>query len=157
MRQIFNGLFSFLKLLLFFSALSLSLFIIVQMYQRLGKNIMDSMKVFIPYLLIFSLFIVNIFAKQISVTRNIFYNITCCLVFATVVVVALRAILDDNMVLKAQLGRNINFNFFDYFIPFMKTMLYGLSISNIFLMFSSKSKIKKEKVEQKQEIAEQIA
>ena len=123
MRQIFNSLFSFLKLLLFFSALSLTLFIIVQMYQRLGKNILSSIKVFIPYLLIFALFIINIFARQNSVTKNIFYNITCCLVFATVVVVALRAILDNNMVLKAQLGRNINFNFFDYFIPFMKTML----------------------------------
>ena len=148
MRQIFNSLFSFLKLLLFFSALSLTLFIIVQMYQRLGKNILSSIKVFIPYLLIFALFIINIFARQNSVTKNIFYNITCCLVFATVVVVALRAILDNNMVLKAQLGRNINFNFFDYIIRFMKTILYVLCLSNVFLMFNGRSKPKKEIAEQ---------
>ena len=116
MKQILNAIFYFLKFLFFIAAFALTLFIMVQMYQRLGKNIMESMKVFLPYLFIIILFIVNLFARQISVTRNIFYNITCTLVFTTIVVVGLRAMLDPNMVLREQLGRNINFNFFDYFI-----------------------------------------
>lgn len=149
MKKIFNGLFYFLKFFLFFGALSLSLFIIVQMFQRLEKNIMDSVRVFLPFLLILIFFIVNILLKQKSVTENIFYNITCCLVFGTIIVVGLRTVLDSNMVLYIQLGRNINFNFFSYFIPFMKILLYGLSIANIFLMFTGKDK-------KKNKIAEQV-
>ena len=151
MKQILNAIFYFLKFLFFIAAFALTLFIMVQMYQRLGKNIMESMKVFLPYLFIIILFIVNLFARQISVTRNIFYNITCTLVFTTIVVVGLRAMLDPNMVLREQLGRNINFNFFDYFIPFMKIMLYGLCVSNLFFMFTGKKQEKKEEV-----IVEQI-
>ena len=131
MKQIFNGLFYFLKFLLFIASFALTLFIIVQMYRRLGKNIMES---------------VNLFAKQESVTKNIFYNLTCTLVFTTIILVGLRAMYDSNMVLREQLGRNINFNYFDYFIPFMKIMLYGLSISNIFFMFTGKSRKKKKEI-----------
>lgn len=151
MKQILNAIFYFLKFLFFVAAFALTLFIMVQMYQRLGKNIMESVKVFLPYLLIIVLFIINLFARQISVTRNLFYNITCTLVFTTIIVVGLRAMLDPNMVLREQLGRNINFNFFDYFIPFMKIMLYGLCVSNLFLMFTGKKQKKKEEV-----IVEQI-
>ena len=146
MKQIFNGLFYFLKFLLFIASFALTLFIIVQMYRRLGKNIMESVKVFLPYLIIILLFVVNLFAKQESVTKNIFYNLTCTLVFATIILVGLRAMYDSNMVLREQLGRNINFNYFDYFIPFMKIMLYGLSISNIFFMFTGKSRKKKKEI-----------
>ena len=64
MKQIFNGLFYFLKFLLFIASFALTLFIIVQMYRRLGKNIMESVKVFLPYLIIILLFVVNLFAKQ---------------------------------------------------------------------------------------------
>lgn len=151
MKQILNAIFYFLKFLFFVAAFALTLFIMVQMYQRLGKNIMESVKVFLPYLLIIVLFIINLFARQISVTRNLFYNITCTLVFTTIIVVGFRAMLDPNMVLREQLGRNINFNFFDYFIPFMKIMLYGLCVSNLFLMFTGKKQKKKEEV-----IVEQI-
>ncbi len=146
MKQIFNGLFYFLKFLLFIASFALTLFIIVQMYRRLGKNIMESVKVFLPYLIIILLFVVNLFAKQESVTKNIFYNLTCTLVFTTIILVGLRAMYDSNMVLREQLGRNINFNYFDYFIPFMKIMLYGLSISNIFFMFTGKSRKKKKEI-----------
>ena len=151
MKKVFNGLFYFLKFLSFLAAFSLSLLIIVQMYKRLGKNIVDSFNVFLPFLLILIFFVVNMVARQKSVTQNIFYNITCNLVFITIIVVGLRAMFDPNMVLREQLGRNINFNFFDYFIPFMKIMLYGLSISNVFLMFNGKSRGKK-----KDAIVEQI-
>ena len=146
MKQIFNGLFYFLKFLLFIASFALTLFIIVQMYRRLGKNIMESVKVFLPYLIIILLFVVNLFAKQESVTKNIFYNLTCTLVFTTIILVGLRAMYDSNMVLREQLGRNINFNYFGYFIPFMKIMLYGLSISNIFFMFTGKSRKKKKEI-----------
>ncbi len=151
MKKILNGLFYFLKFFLFVAAFSLSLFIIVQMYRRLGKNIVDSIPVFFPYFFILVLFVINILMKQKSVTGNIFYNITCDLVFFTIIVVGLRALLDSNMVLRQQLGREINFNFFDYFLPFMKILLYGLCISNIFFMFTGKSTKKKSEV-----IVEQI-
>ena len=142
MKNILNTLFYFLKFLLLVSAFSLTLFIMIQMYQRLEKNFLESYRVFLPYLVIFVLFIVNIFARQTTVSKNLFYNITCFISFLTIIVVCLRAILDGNMILREQLGKNINFNFFDDFISYMKLMLYGLSIANIFLMFSSKKETK---------------
>ena len=156
MKKILNGLFYFLKFLLFFMAFSLTLFIMIRMYQRLNKNILDSYRVFVPFFAILIFFIINIFARQKSVTKNIFYNITCCLVFGTIVVVALRAMFDGNMVLREQLGSNINFNFFDYFIPFMKIMLYGLSVSDFFLMFTGKENNKKTIVKKVEEIEQVI-
>lgn len=151
MKKILNGLFYFLKFFLFVASFSLSLFIIVQMYRRLGKNIVDSISIFLPYFLVLVLFVINMLMKQKSVTDNTFYNITCDLVFLTIIVVGLRAMFDSNMVLREQLGRGINFNFFDYFLPFMRILLYGLCISNIFFMFTGKSNKKKTDV-----IVEQI-
>ena len=157
MKQILNGLFYFIKFLLFFAALSLSIFIISQMYSRLGKDIKESVKAFAPFFVIFVLFIINILLKQKNVTHNLFYNITCCLAFGTIVVVGLRALFDTNLILWEKLGRKINFNFFDYFIPFMKIMLYGLSIANFFLMFNGQGRRKKkEKIATKVEDIEQV-
>ncbi len=156
MKKIFNGLFYFLKFLLFVASFSLTLLIIVQMYNRLGKDVFDSIPVFVPYLCLLILFIINILLRQKSVTKCVFYNITCCLVFGTILVVGLRAMFDSNMILRAQLGRKINFNFFDYFIPFMKVMLYGLSISNFFLMFTGEKKEKKLAKLIKEEDIEQV-
>ena len=82
----------------------------------------------IPFALLLILFIVNMIFKQKGVNENIFYNLTCCLVLATIVCVALRAVLDTNMVLNEKYGYGVDFNFFDNFIVFMRFKIECLSI-----------------------------
>lgn len=149
MKKIFNILFYVLKFILLIAAFGLTLFILIRMNIRLDKSITDSLSNFIPFIILFVLFIVNMILKQSSVTKNVFYNLTCCLVLSTIVLVSLRSILDTNMVLNGKYGYGIDFNFFDNFLAYINIMLYGLSIANIFFMFREKEDIKVEKTHKK--------
>ena len=138
MKKILNGSFMFLKFILLILGFGLSFFIVLSMYKRVDKNLVESIPIFTPYIIILLIFFINIIFGQKSVNRNLFYNLTCCLVFSCIVIVCLRAILDKNMLLNSIMGYNINFSYFNDFIPFMKIMLYGLSLANIFFMIHEK-------------------
>ena len=148
MKKIFNILFYVLKFILLIAAFGLTLFIIIRMDIRLEKSVMSSFESFIPFIVIFILFMVNMIFRQVGVTKNLFYNLTCCLVLSTIVLVSLRAVLDTNMVLNGKYGYGIDFNFFDNFLAYINIMLYGLSVANIFFMFREKD-VKENKVEKK--------
>ena len=138
MKKILNGIFMFLKFILLILGFGLSFFIVLSMYKRVDKNLVESIPIFTPYIIILLIFFINIIFGQKSVNRNLFYNLTCCLVFSCIVIVCLRAILDKNMLLNSIMGYNINFSYFNDFIPFMKIMLYGLSLANFFFMIHEK-------------------
>lgn len=138
MKKILNGLFFALKWILLLSSFAITFYIILSMYDRVNKSLIESVSLFIPYVLILILFMINVVLKQKSVSQNLFYNITCCLVFATIVVVGIRAIIDKNMVLNQIMGYGINFCYFNDFLIFMKVLLYGLAIGNIFFMIHEK-------------------
>ena len=138
MKKIFNGLFYFLKFLLYLAAFGLTVFILVRMNIRLEKNFTTLIPQLLPFGLLLILLIINLFLRQKSVNNNIFYNITSCLVFATIIFVSYRAMFDTNMVLNEKYGYEVEFNYFDNFIPYIKIMLYGLIISDIFFMFRLK-------------------
>ena len=140
MKRIFNGLFYGLKFLLLIAALGLTLFVLIRMNVRLEKNMMSILPELIPFVLLLILFIVNMIFKQKGVTKCLFYNLTCCLVLTTIVLVSLRAIMDTNMVLNGKYGYGIDFNFFDNFLAYIDIMVYGLSIANILFMFREKDK-----------------
>ena len=147
MKKIFNGLFYGLKFLLLIAAFALALFIFIRMNMRLNKDIISVLPQFVPFLLLLILFIINMIFRQEGVTKCLFYNLTCCLVLTTIVLVSLRAILDTNMVLNGKYGYGIDFNFFDNFLAYIDMMVYGLIISNILFMFKEKDNIKDEKIE----------
>ena len=149
MKRIFNGLFYGLKFLLLIGAFGLTLFILIRMNLRLEKDIMSILPQFIPFLVLLVLFIINMILKQVGVSKNLFYNLTCCLVFTTIILVGCRAILDTNMVLNAKYGYGIDFNFFDNFLSYIKIMLYGLIIADILFMFREKEKLVEEKSKKK--------
>ena len=145
MKKIMNILFYVLKFLLLLGAFGLTLMIIVQMNTRLNKSFTTTIQLFIPFLFILILFVANMVLKQKSVTQNIFYNITCCLVFAVIICVCYRALYDKNMVLNAKYGYDIDFNYFNNFLSYMKIMVYGLCIGNVFFMFHLKETKEKAK------------
>lgn len=134
MRKLLNLLFSFFKYVLLLIAFGFTLFLVLKMNARLNKNIKDSISVFIPYVLLFILFILNICLDRKYIKRNIFYNITCCLVCATNIIVAYRAMFDTNMVFNSIQKSGVNFNYFNDYLSFNNIMLYGLSVANIVFM-----------------------
>lgn len=150
MKNILNTMLYILKFILFFIALGLSFYIILGMYNRLNKNYLTSFSIVVPYILVIVIFCVNLFKNQQSVTKNIFYNLTCVLVFSTIIVICLRTIFDENMLLNSIMGHNINFSYFSDFLIFMKVMLYGLFLGNIFLILGSM------KLDTKKEVVEEI-
>lgn len=149
MRKIFNGLFYVLKFLLFLGAFGLSLFIMFRMYTRLEKSMTELIKIFIPYVILLIMFFINIFAKQKGVGKNLFYNLTCCIVFITIIVIGYRSIFDNNMILKIKSGYDINFHYYSDALTFINVMLYGLSFSNLFFMFSPKENNKTTIIQEK--------
>ena len=137
MQRILNGIFHIFKFILLVAAFAITLMIIIQMNNRLNKGFITTISVFIPYIVLFILFCINLIFRRKGVNKNIFYNITCCLSFATILVAGYRAYTDKNMILNQKYGYGIDFNYFNNFISYMKIMLYGLSLANIFLMFQS--------------------
>jgi hypothetical protein len=116
------------------------------MYQRLEKNMVDAIFNFIPFILLFIMFAINMIFKQKSVNQCLFYNISCCLVFILILFAVYRTFFDRNMVAMIRLGYNINFNYFADIIAPTRVMLYMLSFSNLLLIVEGFS-FKKKKVE----------
>ncbi len=144
MKKILNIIFAVLKYILLLGAFAITLFIMVRMNVRLEKSFITLMPEFIPFLIIFLLFIINLVFKQEGVNNNIFYNLTSCIIFTTIIVVGYRAFADKNMVLNEKYGYGIDFNYFNTFISYMKIMLYGLSVSNLLFMIKPvKEELKK--------------
>ncbi len=144
MKKILNIIFAVLKYILLLGAFAITLFIMVRMNVRLEKSFVTLLPEFIPFLIIFLLFIINLVFKQEGVNNNIFYNLTACIIFTTIIVVGYRAFADKNMVLNEKYGYGIDFNYFNTFISYMKIMLYGLSVSNILFMIKpTKEELKK--------------
>lgn len=143
MTKIINVFLSYIKILLLLVCFVFSFFIILNMYRRLEKDVVVSIFNFIPYLLLFILFSINVICRQKSVTDNLFYNITCCFVFIMILFAVYRTFFDNNMVIMMRLGYNMNFNYFADIIAPMRAMLYILCVSNVLLMFEDFSFMKK--------------
>lgn len=140
MKKIINWILLVLKYILFLGAFASSFYIVLNMYRRLNKDMIESISIFIPYAILLILFFINIIFRQKSVNQNIFYNLTCCLVFVTTIVVSIRSIYDTNMILNKIMGYNINFIYFGDYIMFMKLLMYGLSLGNILFMIHIKDR-----------------
>ena len=134
MMKIINIILNVIKMFMLLACFVFTLFIIVQMYNRLGKDLSKSISNFVPFVLLFILFSINFVLRQKTVSYCTFYNITCCLVFGMLLFAIYRTFNDKNMILMVRLGYNINFNYFADIIAPMKVMLYCLSVSNLLLM-----------------------
>ncbi len=135
MNKIFNWFLCFLKMLLLLISFVLTFYIIVNMYNRLEKDMIGAIYNFIPFVLLFILFAINLIFKQKKVIECTFYNITCCLVFIMILFSVYRTFFDRNMVAMIRLGYDINFNYFADMIAPIKAMLYILCLSNVLLIF----------------------
>ncbi len=140
MKNIVNKIFYVLKFILLIASFALSLLIIVKMYERLGKSLKESLSFFFPFLAIFIVFAINMVVDQKSVKDNIFFNVTCCLVLLVISYIGYRTIFDKNMIINNYMGYGMSFNYYSEAVPSIKMLLYGLVITDIFLMFVKEDK-----------------
>lgn len=146
MIKIINMLLNVLKMVMLLVCFVFTFYIVINMYNRLGKDILGGISNFIPFVILFILFSINFVFHQKSVNECTFYNITCCLVFLMLLFSIYRTFCDSNMLMVLRLGYKINFNYFSDMIAPMRFMLYALSVSNVLLMvtdmniFNSKKK-----------------
>ncbi len=134
MIKVLNAILSFLKIILLLVCFVFSFFIIINMYRRLEKDMVDAVFNFIPFAILFILFAINMIFRQKNVNGCFFYNITCCLVFGMILFAVYRTFFDRNMVVMIRLGYDINFNYFADVIAPMRAMLYILCVCNVLLM-----------------------
>lgn len=123
-----------LKMVMLLVCFVFTFYIVINMYNRLGKDILGGISNFIPFVILFILFSINFVFHQKSVNECTFYNITCCLVFLMLLFSIYRTFCDSNMLMVLRLGYKINFNYFSDMIAPMRFMLYALSVSNVLLM-----------------------
>ena len=76
MIKIFNVLFTIFRLILIVAATCLTAYIIMGMYDRLGKDLTEAINVFIPFVLLFFLFLLNL-AYFGTMSGMIIYNVIC--------------------------------------------------------------------------------
>lgn len=140
MRKFLNGLCYLVKHILYITATLGSFYIILFMFKRLDKSLIESLAFFTPFILLLLMFVINIVLGQKVVIRNLFYNFTCCLVLGFITFACYRAIFDTNMLATYKLGYEINFNYFADLIRPIEVMLYGLVVANFLLIFSKEKK-----------------
>jgi len=142
MNKILSHFFYYLKYLLLLIAFALVFYGIIMTYKRLDKSLVESIPVFIPFLLVFIVFIFNVFLKKLSLKDHLFYNFVACFVLGVIIYIGLRAKFDTNMLLYYKYKIQYNPLYLSDNIGFIKLMLYFLGASNIFLLIEERLKLK---------------
>lgn len=135
-----NIVISIFKVFLLLISFAFMFYVVLSIYDRLDKSLFEAIDIFLPYLVIFILFILNYVLKQKMVIDNMFYNLTSCLVFIVLIFISYRSMFDNYMLISYRNDSNINFQFFSDTISVVKSLLYLLIGSNILLMFSKDEK-----------------
>ena len=145
MIKLLNKLFFHLKNVILPIDLLATMYIVIFMFKRLdkvvfGPNFFEFMKIVLPFIVLFIIWLLNLLLNHEKIQNNTFYNITSMLVVCTIFIFCYRAIFDKNMLFWHKYGYKINFNYFSDQIAPIKVMLYGLSISNLLLIVNNKIK-----------------
>lgn len=152
MRVFFSRLLGFLKYVLLIISFALVFYGIIVTYRRLDKSVIEALPIFIPFFVLLVVYIVNLFVKNNIIRNNLLYNAVSILVFATVILVCLRAKFDTNMVLYYKYAIDFNPAYFADNLSIIQMMIYTLAGSNVLLMLSTLFDEKKVKVVEKKEI-----
>lgn len=136
MTKILNGFFSILKYILLIISFMLTFYIILSMYERLEKSVVEALPIFIPYLILFLLMSFNAIFRQEQVSKNFFFNLTACLVFGVFIFVGYRALFDEFMLARYRTDYGIAFQYFSDMVAPLRSMIYLLIASDLFLIFS---------------------
>jgi len=71
MKKIINVILLGLRYILFLGAFAISFYIVLSMYKRLSKDMIESINIFLPYAILLIIFFINIISFIISANNNI--------------------------------------------------------------------------------------
>ena len=74
MNKVLSKMFEFLKIILFILATMAILFGILSTYSRLEKSLLDAISVFIPFILLLVIYIVNLIRRDSKINDNLLLN-----------------------------------------------------------------------------------
>ena len=148
MSKILSRLFNALKYLLLVVSFILILYGVMVMYKRLDKSMLEAIPLFIPFVLVLTIYIVNIFVKSNIIRDNLLFNFTSVLIFIAIIIIGVRAKYDTNMLVFYKYGINYNPLYLSDNLSTIKTCLYVLFASNLLFLISIffEDKKKKKKV-----------
>jgi len=136
MNKLLSRILNLLKYLLLIIAFGATFFGIIVTYQRLEKPIIDSIPVFIPFVLVLITFIISLFVKSKIIKDNLLYNFTACLVMTVIIFVIFRAKFDTNMLLYYKYKIDFNPLYFSDNLAAIQLMLYCLFGTNVLLLIT---------------------
>lgn len=155
MKVFFSRFLGFLKYVLLVISFALVFYGIIVTYKRLDKNIMEAIPVFIPFLVVFVVYIVNLFIRSKVIRDNLLYNAVSVIVFAVIIVICIRAKFDTSMILYYKYAIDFNPAYFADNLSTIQMMLYTLAGSNVLFMLSAlfdEKKVKKVEINDKKKI-----
>lgn len=156
MNKILSKLLNLLKYVLFLAGFALVFLGIILTYKRLEKNLVDSIGIFIPFILMLILLIINMFARKAKISSNLLFNFVSCIVFAVIIIIGVRAKFDVGMVLHYKYGIDYNPQYLSTNLSSIKIMLYCLGGCNALLLISSLFDKKEDKVDKEVTVEEKI-
>lgn len=136
MTDAINKILFYIKVILLLVAFTLSLYIMMMMYDRFGRGIMDLILLFIPMLLSLITFVVSFFFKDGN--KSILFNVSSTLALLAIVIICLRALVDKNMVLNIKDG--INYYYFENQLRQIKILMYMIFFGNLVLFYKERKK-----------------
>lgn len=146
MKDILCKCFSFFKYILLVVSFGLVFYGIIVTYGRLEKSLVDAINIFIPFAVVFILYIIDLIFKPKYVSKSLLFNFVSVMVFVVIIIVCLRAMFDTNMILFQKYKINYNPAFFADNLAAVQAMLYMISGSNIILLICSLLDKKKKKI-----------
>ena len=137
MSKILSRMFNLLKYILLVVSFLIILYGIFVTYRRLDKNITDAIPLIIPFILVFVVFVINIFIKSNVIRDNLLFNFVSVLLFAVIIVIGLRAKFDTNMLIYYKYKVKYNPLYLSDNLSFIKISLYLLFASDLLFIISS--------------------
>ncbi len=134
MKDILCKILGFLKYILLIAAFGLVFYGIIVTYGRLEKPLVESIPVFIPFGVVFLLFIITLIMRAKTVSKNLLFNFVSVFVFVVTIIICLRAMFDTNMILFHKYSINYNPAFFSDNLSAIEAMIYMLGVANLILL-----------------------
>ena len=140
MLEMINKILFFIKIILLLFVLTLTLYIMMCMYDYYQTGFLNMIAVCLPLILVLVIFVLSFFFPNAG--NHTLFNLASFLALIAILIIDCRSIFDKNMVL--WIRGNINFYYFQNQMMQIKILSYGIFLGNLILIYQNKRKLKKE-------------
>lgn len=138
MSKILSRILNIFKYLLLVIAFGLIFYGVLKTYKRLEKPLTEAIPLLIPFVLLFVIYLVNLFIKKNPIKDNLLYNFVSTAVMLAIIIIGVRAMFDVNMLYYEKYKINYNPAYLSDNLGTVKIMLYCLCGANVLLLIFGK-------------------